>query len=150
MRVEIFPLEKIQIDDKEIILGMNSEQVQELIGIPDRIFKQYGSKSYRHYYFNSELGLDFDENGFLEFIEFLAGNDGSLKPYIYGLSAFEIDADKLIEIITEHDDEIDDSEANCCYSFFNISIGLWRKNDKSKHWDTIGIGTKDYYRYDVI
>ena len=38
MRVEIFPLEKIQIDDKEIILGMNSEQVQELIGIPDRIF----------------------------------------------------------------------------------------------------------------
>lgn len=34
--------------------------------------------------------------------------------------------------------------------FFNISIGLWRKNDKSKRWDTIGIGTKDYYRYDVI
>ena len=96
------------------------------------------------------MGLDFDENGFLEFIEFLAGNDGSLKPYIYGLSAFEIDADKLIEIITEHDDEIDDSEANCCYSFFNISIGLWRKNDKSKRWDTIGIGKKDYYRYDVI
>ena len=40
MRVEIFPLEKIQIDDKEIIFGMNSEQVQELIGIPDRIFEQ--------------------------------------------------------------------------------------------------------------
>ena len=150
MKVEVFPLKKIRIEDKEIAIGMNESQVKELMGKAERSFENYGSKSYRSFYFDSELGLDFDENGFLEFIEFLAGNDGSLKPYIYGLSAFEIDADKLIEIITENDDEIDDSEANCCYSFFNISIGLWRKNDKNKRWDTIGIGTNDYYRYDVI
>ena len=28
-------------------------------------------------------------------------------------------------------------------------IGLWRENDEEKHWDTIGIGVKDFERYEV-
>ena len=28
-------------------------------------------------------------------------------------------------------------------------IGLWRENDEEKHWDTIGIGVKDFKRYEV-
>lgn len=67
---------------------------------------------------------------------------------IYGISVFETDADELIEIITEHDREVDDSEAGFCYSFLNVSIGLWRENDEEKHWDTLGIGVKDYYNYE--
>ena len=27
-------------------------------------------------------------------------------------------------------------------------IGLWRENDEEKHWDTIGIGMRDYYKYE--
>ena len=27
-------------------------------------------------------------------------------------------------------------------------IGLWRENDEEKHWDTIGIGVKDFERYE--
>ena len=27
-------------------------------------------------------------------------------------------------------------------------IGLWRENDEEKHWDTLGIGVKDYYNYE--
>ena len=38
MRVEVFPLEKIIIDNKEIMLGMNINEVQKLIGISDRGF----------------------------------------------------------------------------------------------------------------
>jgi len=148
MRVEVFPLEKIKLDDKEILLGMKADKVQELLGKPDRIFENYGGESYRHFYFNSELGLDFDKAGKLEFIEFLAGIEGILRPYIYGISVFETDADELIEIMTEHDREVDDSEADFCYSFLNSSIGLWRENDEEKHWDTIGIGVKDYYNYE--
>ena len=83
MKVEIFPLEKIRIEDKEIAIGMNESQVKELMGKAERSFENYGSKSYRSFYFDSELGLDFDENGLLEFIEFLGGNKGMLKPYIY-------------------------------------------------------------------
>ena len=148
MRAEVFPLEKIKFDDKEILLGMKADKVQELLGKPDSIFQNYGGDSYRHFYFNSELGLDFDKDGKLEFIEFLAGIEGILRPYIYGISVFETDADELIGIITEHDREVDDSEAGFCYSFLTVSIGLWRENDEEKHWDTIGIGMRDYYKYE--
>ena len=85
MKVEIFPLEKIRIEDKEIMIGMNVSQVEDMMGKAEGRFENYGSKSYRSLYLNSELGLDFDENGLLEFIEFLGGNEGMLKPYIYGL-----------------------------------------------------------------
>ena len=43
MRVEVFPLEKIKLDDKEILLGMKADKVQELLGKPDRIFENYGT-----------------------------------------------------------------------------------------------------------
>ena len=147
MKVEIFPLEKIRIEDKEIAIGMNASRVEEEMGKAERSFENYGSKSDRSFYFDSELGLDFDENGLLEFIEFLGGNKGKLKPYIYGLSVFETDADKVKNVLAEHDNEIDESEAEFGYSFLNESIGLWRKDSKSRYWDTVGIGIMDYYRF---
>ncbi|WP_281677090.1 hypothetical protein [Eggerthia catenaformis] len=148
MRVEVFPLEKITIDNKEIMLGMNINEVQKLIGIPDRVFSNCDGESGGHYYFDSELRLDFDESGLLEFIEFLGGIDGNLRPYLYGVSAFETSADELLKMIIEQDDEVDDSEADYCYCFLNISIGLWRQDNQNKHWDTIGIGVDKYYRYE--
>lgn len=148
MRVEVFPLEKITIDNKEIMLGMNINEVQKLIGIPDRVFSNHDGETCRHYYFDSELGLDFDESGLLEFIEFLGGIDGNLRPYLYGVSAFETSADELLKMIMEQDDEVDDSEADYCYCFLNIGIGLWRQDNQNKHWDTIGIGVDKYYRYE--
>ena len=65
----------------------------------------------------------------------------------YGMSACEGDAEKLLNEINGHDSERDDSDAGFCYSFLNISVGLWRENDENKHWNTIGIGVKDYYRF---
>lgn len=67
--------------------------------------------------------------------------------HIYGLSVFETGADKVKNVLAEHDNEIDDSEAEFGYSFLNESIGLWRKDSKSKYWDTVGLGIKDYYRF---
>lgn len=148
MRVEVFPLEKIIIDNKEIMLGMNINEVQKLIGISDRGFSNCDGESCRHYYFDSELGLDFDESGLLEFIEFLGGIDGNLRPYLYGVSAFETSADELLKIIMQQDDEVDDSEADYCYCFLNIGIWLWRQDNQNKHWDTIGIGVDKYYRFE--
>ena len=148
MRVEVFPLEKITIDNKEIMLGMNIDEVQKLIGISDRGFSNCDGESCRHYYFDSELGLDFDESGLLEFIEFLGGIDGNLRPYLYGVSAFETSADELLKMIMEQDDEVDDSEADYCYCFLNTGIGFWRQDNQNKHWDTIGIGVDKYYRFE--
>ena len=94
------------------------------------------------------MGLDFDESGLLEFIEFLGGIDGNLRPYLYGVSAFETSADELLKMIMEQDDEVDDSEADYCYCFLRIGIGLSRRDNQNKHWDTIGIGVDKYYRFE--
>ena len=148
MKTEIYPLDKMVFDGKEIKLGMNKQQVIELLGEPEDIRENYGGESWRHYYFDTELGLDYDENGELEFIEFLAGHDGSLRPYIYGVSAFDTKRDELVSILTEHNNgETDDSEDDS-YAFLEIQVGIWQTADDDEFWTTIGIGKKGYYSSD--
>lgn len=147
IKIELFPLEKMVFDGKEIYLGDNKEHIMELLGNPEDIFEQYGGGIWRHYYYDSELALDFDENGKLTFIEFLAGHEGALKPFIYGVSAFDTDMNELVTVLSEHNnDGIDDSEVDS-YAFLGISVGIWKSDDDDEedYWTTIGIGIKDYY-----
>ena len=165
MKIQIIPLEKIVIDGKDICLGMTRSEVITLLGD--------GEFTHRHYYYNSELAIDYDEEDKVEFIEFLGGIDGKLQPIIYGKYAFKTLADDIIGILTkENGNEIDDYENGCSYTFPNISVGIYRpttpkgiekdieemKSDgeynaeyaeevmrKASHWATIGIGVKDYY-----
>lgn len=127
------------------------------------------------YYFANELRFDFDENGTLEFIEFLGGVDGKVKPKVYGVSAFDAHADELYAVLRNHNGaDIVDNEDGYTYVFQNISVGIhrditpnsineslqWMKcegisienyneleNDKRRanHWTTIGLGVKGYY-----
>ena len=53
----------------------------------------------RYYYFDSEMAIDYNDNNTVEFIEFLGGIDGSLQPHIYGVSAFGLPADDLVELL---------------------------------------------------
>lgn len=150
IKIELFPLEKIVFDGTEIYLGDNKEHIMELLGNPEVIHEQYGGGTWRHFYYDSELALDFDENGKLVFIEFLAGHDGLLKPFIYGISAFDTNMDELVAVLTEHNnDSIDDSESDS-YGFLGISVGIWKSDDDDEddYWTTIGIGIKKYYAYD--
>lgn len=147
MNIELIPLEKMIIDGKEICLGKEKQCIIGLLGNPEHIHENYGGESWRHYYYDSELALDYDKNGHLEFIEFLGGHEGSLKPYIYGVSAFNTNSDELVAILSEYNDGIiDDSEDNS-YGFLSISVGIWKDdvNYDENYWTTIGIGIKDYY-----
>lgn len=167
--VEIIPLVGMDFRDKRIQLLDSKEKVKELLGEPYSEWK----KSF--YYFENELRVDFDENGMVEFIEFLGGIDGKIKPEIYGVSAFETEADVLYGILKERNaGEIDDSENGHSYGFLNISVGVYRERTpecvqdmiedaaadddpmdaediayemrRANHWDTIGIGVQGYYR----
>lgn len=165
MRIEIIPLIGITIEDVTIKLGMEKNQVIERLG--------NGFQGNRHYYYDNELAIDYDANGCVEFIEFLGGNEGGLKPYIYGISAFESDANDLLDVLKEKNSgEINDYENGYSYGFDNISVGIYRtatlesvqqdiedmKADgeysqeyvdeemfKANHWATIGIGIIGYY-----
>lgn len=167
-QVIIKPLEGIEWGDKVVNLGSPLSSVNAVLGEAETVYENH------YYYYDSNLRVDLDSNGNVEFIEFLAGIDGDIHPQIYGVSAFDIDADELIKILTEQNNgDIDDHENGYGYSFPDISVGVYRESisenvhqmieeaeeegepmdeeeieyekRKAFHWATIGIGGKDYY-----
>lgn len=167
MNIEIYPLEKVVIDGVAIYFGMEQSAVEASIGKGQLVGN-------RHYYFNDELAIDYRNNK-VDFIEFLCGVDGMLKPTIYGISAFEAQANTLYEVLKEKNNgTIIDVENGYSYSFQNISVGVYREavpNEieemveeaasygnpmtdeeiqyemkRANHWSTIGIGIANYYQ----
>lgn len=129
----------------------------------------------RYYYFDSELSISYDQFGNVIFIEFLGGIEGRWKPSIYGVSVFDADAKEICELLKQHNgSEMIDTEQGYCYSFLNLSIGLYREatpesvaemieeskrlgepmdhaeiefeRKRANHWASIGIGTAGYYQ----
>lgn len=148
MKAELFPLEKLVLDGHDIFLGQSKEQFISVLGEAEYVRENYGGGSWRYYYFDSELAFDVDKKGNIQFIEFLGGHDGELKPVIYGVSAFDVSTKKLVKLLTEHNNgEIDDSWEDS-YGFLAISVGIWQTADDEEYWTTIGIGGKDYYSND--
>lgn len=167
--IKIVPLAGIECDGAKIALAASGKDVEQVLGEP------YGTWKDSLYYFNNELRFDLDRDGNIEFIEFLGGIDGNIQPTIYGVSAFQIKADDLYDILSEKNDgDIDDRENGYSYGFVNISVGVFRsatpesveemiedaREDgepmdaddiedemrKADHWATIGIGIENYYR----
>lgn len=169
MNIEIFPLNKVMVDGVSVCLGMERSAVENAIGTGQLIGKRY-------YYYNNELAIDYNENGTVEFIEFLGGSEGYLQPIIYGVSAFGTDAEEVVELLKQKNDgEITDTEQEYSYSFSNISVGVYREirpsdilemieemkvdgiptedNEdlaadmrRANHWATIGVGVAGYYQ----
>ena len=168
MNVEIYPLEKVVIDGVSVCLGMEQSAVEAAIG-------KGSLTGERCYYYDNELAIDYDDDNRIEFIEFLSGVDGSLRPMIYGVSVYDTPADELTALLRQKNDgEVDDSEEGYSYAFLNISVGVYReirpqdvaemieemKADgiptddnvdlaadirRANHWATIGIGVAGYY-----
>lgn len=168
MKVEIYPLDKVVIDGTSVCLGMEQAAVEASIGKGQLIGN-------RHYYYNSDMAIDYID-GKVEFIEFLGGIDGSLHPWIYGVSVFDTPAEELIKILQQKNEgEVNDSEQGYSFAFMNISVGVYREvrpsdvaemieemeadgisaennedvaNEmrKANHWATIGIGVACYYQ----
>ena len=167
MNISIYPLEKIVIDNVAIYFGMEQAAVETAIGKGQLVGK-------RCYYFNNEMAIDYSNNK-VEFVEFLCGIDGVLKPQIYGNSAFETQAKDLFEVLKEQNNGvIGDTERGYSYQFQNISVGVYREavpqeiqemieeaasfgnpmsNDeiqyemkRANYWSTIGVGVAGYYQ----
>ena len=167
MNIEIYPLKKILVDHVAIYFGMEKSIVDTAIGHGQQIGNRY-------YYFNNEMAIDYSNNK-VEFIEFLGGVDGMLKPTIYGISAFETQANDLFEVLKKQNNGIiRDSENGYSYQFENVSVGVYREAvpqeveemieeaasfgnpmsddeiqhemKRANHWATIGVGVAGYYQ----
>ena len=167
-KIEVVPLKGIFWEGKQVLLGDTREQAEAVLGAPDSVKKNF------RYYLDSELLLDFDPEGRVEFIEFLSGIDGQLQPVICGVSAFEADADALAQLLArENAGGAEDRENGHCYLYLSCGVGIWRQRTPEDvrglvrdadaagrtlsawevemelraalHWATLGIGGKNYY-----
>lgn len=140
--IEIIPLSGIKYNDKLITFAHSKENVRDILGTPSEIRSSW-------YYFNNELRFDFDDDGNIIFVEFLAGFDGNIQPQIYGVPAFQVEADELYNILKEKNgNDIGDIENGYSYQFYNSSVGIFRETilEGDNHWASIGVGKRDYYR----
>ena len=120
MKAEIYPLEKVIVNGITLCLGMTRSEVEALLGAGQEIGN-------RCYYFNGEAAIDYKE-GKVEFIEFLGGIDGVYQPMLYGVSVFDTQAEKLVEILKEKNNgKLCDMENGHFYRFSDIGIGLYRE-----------------------
>lgn len=169
IEIDIKPLEGVVINGSEIRLGASQSDVRTVMGEP------YSTGKNSLYFCDNEVRFDFDNNGRVEFIEFLGGIDGDLQPTVYGVLAFQTDSDELYDLLKQRNNgEIDDSEAEYSYGFLEISVGIYReitpydvqqmiadaklennpiRDDdideemrRASHWGTIGIGVPGYYK----
>lgn len=156
MYIELIHLEKMIIDGKDICLGITSDQLIEILGKPECIYENYGRKSWRHYYFDSELAFDYNLEGKLEFIELLCGHYGKLKPFIYGVSTFDVAlaelvallsclfSGKMLEVLLKSTDVtsvntnlffiiICDTDSHSMSEFFGIFLSRFRQDKKREN-----------------
>ena len=171
-KIEILPLDGIVIENiGKLSLGQSKKKKEKLFGKPSE------SSNLKQLFFDEyEVRIDLDKKGNAEFIEFIYGPfPEKTELSIYGVNPFQIGATKLVEILAEKNNgKIDDSEAEYCYTFQNISVGVWRQLteqnveesiaemkadneyeenkdwlnedlNKAKNFWTIGIGVKNYY-----
>ena len=171
-KIEILPLDGIVIENiGKLSLGQSKSDIEKLFGKPSE------SSNLKQLFFDEfEVRIDLDKKGNAEFIEFIYGPfPEKTELSIYGVNPFQIGATKLVEILAEKNNgKIDDSEAEYCYTFQNISVGVWRQLteqnveesiaemkadneyeenkdwlnedlNKAKNFWTIGIGVKNYY-----
>ncbi len=169
MIAEVYPMDKIVLDGISIELGMPQSAVETRLGKGDAVRS-------RRYYCSSDLAIHYAQDGTVEFIEFLGGPGGSLKPILYGVSAFDVPAEALVDLLREKNGgTMLDTEHGYSYTFPNISVGIYRERrpsdvqeliaemkadgihtegnadvaaelQRANHWATLGIGIPGYYR----
>ena len=166
---KLIPLTGMEWKGQVVRFGDSREQIDRLLGKPERTWENL------NYYWNTELRVEFDADDRVKFIECLAGIDGDIQPEIYGIPAFETEAEEVLKVLErENNGPVDDSENGYSYAFLNIGVGVYREvtpeaveemvrelmnveltalghidlereNRRARHWETIGIGDKDYY-----
>ena len=170
MKIELFPLDRVEIDGVSVFLGMDRASVEAAMGVG----KEQRVRNC-NYYHSSDIAISFGEENKVDFIQVSGDINGHIEAVIYGVSVFDVGADELVELLTRmNDGEIHDKEKGYSYSFLNISVGIYREflpasiqqmveemkaggipteNNpdleadkwKAEHWCTIGIGVPGYY-----
>jgi len=120
-RVVLNQLEGITVNDTEITFGKRREEVIALLGEPQR------EEEAQLYYDSLDIRFDFDDHGFLEFIECQGPHSENSEFRIFNVDPFNMNDEQLVDLLTKaNNGEIDDFEAPYSFCFLEISVGVWR------------------------
>ena len=107
-------------EGKALLIGDTGNYVRKNLGEPEIVRDSW-------YYFGGELRIDFDEKDSVEFIEFLGGIDGRLRPWIFGTDVFNSDADDLLALLEKRNGTAKIlQDKGYFYGFCGIGIGIYR------------------------
>jgi hypothetical protein len=169
------PLVGAEVNGKgKILFGQNQDEVIAMLGEPSsKNTKVYNAPNTEiFYYYDSEFSVHFDHKK-VEFIECNGPYCEKITPIIFEKDAFSLLAEDLIDLLTKKNNG--DKCYGVGGTFVELSFELYRemtpldveksiedakKNgyyedekewlekdlEKSKHFHTIGMGVKDYYR----
>lgn len=94
MKIEIYPLEKVEINGVPIFFGMEKTAVEASFGRGEVIRG-------RSYYHRNEMAVEYGSDSRVTFIEFIGGPRVVLKPLIYGVSVFDTPSAELSRLLAE-------------------------------------------------
>ena len=166
MKMTIKPLKGLVWESQMLAFGDTRETVEQMLGKA----QIWGTSLY---YFHNAMRLDFDDDGGLEFIEFLS-QKADLSLEIFGIDPFTAKANDVIALLAKKNDgKVTDRDNGYCITFAEISVGVYRDSipedaadlaaeaeaegtplsdeeyeaelSKANHWETIGFGVKGYY-----
>jgi len=154
------PLKGLEWNGRLLPFGAARKDVEVFFGPAEAVRGSY-------YYFNSELRIDFDADGKAEFMEFLGGPAGALRPFVYDADVFESDAEELCALLREKNAGAAVREENgYSYAFCGVSVGVYREStpadiaemeglvspeelafekQRAFRWATLGFGKAGYY-----
>ena len=168
MKIEIYPLEKVEINGVPIFFGMEKTAVEASFGKGEVIRG-------RSYYHRNEMAVEYGSDSRVTFLEFLGGPRATLRPMIYGVSVFDTPAGELSRLLAEKNGAPADLAQEGFFALFrNIGIAVHRERrpndlleqahqqklngiqtpndayqrdlEAANHWSSIGVGSPAYYR----
>lgn len=122
--IKLLPLQGVEIEHIGLLaLGSSKEAVHKLLGKPS----EHNDHSW--FYMKHEFRIDFDDEGNIEFIEFVFGPFPEKTTLsLYGHNPFSLLAADLVTLLNEHNQgDVDDGDAPYCYTFKNLAMGIWRE-----------------------
>lgn len=166
MKITLKPLKGMICGEQTISFGDTKEMVEKVLGRA----QIWGTSLY---YFQNVMRLDFDENGGLDFIEFIMP-EHSLELDLYGMDPFAASANDVVALLAKKNDgKVTDCDNGYCVAFCEIAVGLYRDTipedavdvieeaeadgeplsqeeidaelGKANHWSTVGLGIRGYY-----
>ena len=122
------PLKGIRLENNEIIeFGTSKFDLLKKLGMPSSEFEN------QFFYDDLELRIDLDNQGQIEFIEFIYGPfPEKTEIEVYEINPFKTQSFELLEVLTEKNNgHVDKSEEPYCYAFLESSIGVFRDSCES-------------------